>query len=145
MITAQRIILLLSALLSIAPVRTIFAADSLSSVAAISLAERFVFVNGYTNALENEIVKELDVDIVELHSTRKVILQTRRNTLKPKAIGIKPVMANGKQIGWGVAFDYALNIRSDSCRVVTMNVDGSETKMQHQDGIRSYWAGIERK
>ena len=71
------------------------------------------------------------------------MLGQRHNTLRPKAIGAKRGRRGDKD-GWSIAFDYATAVRGgrDSCRVVTMNSDGSNIRIEHVDGIRSYFAGF---
>jgi hypothetical protein len=101
---------------------------------AVILAERFVRENGYTNAPESALRPQLDHESIEWEADRTAILRSRKNTLRPTAIGIK---ASGG--GWGVAFDYVDH--PGSCRVVTMKKDGSKMRMQHQDGMREYWVG----
>ena len=102
---------------------------------AVALAEQFVRENGYTDAPDRDIKHRLDGEGLEWTSDRSEQLRLRRNTLLAKAIGIKAT-----DQGWGVAFEYASD--RSSCRVVTMAIDGSSLRMQHQDGIREYWAGF---
>lgn len=108
--------------------------ESVSSGEAMAIAERFVRMNGYTDAPESAIKSQLDHESIEWTNDRAELLESRRNTLRPKAIGVKPTGG-----GWGVAFDYVE--QPGKCRVVTMRKDGSQVRMQHQDGIRIYWSG----
>lgn len=113
--------------------------NKVSSEVAVELAERFVRENGYTDAPDSVIKSQLDLESIERTNSRSELLKWRRNTLQPKAIGGKATDG-----GWGVAFDYVSH--PGSCRVVTMDKDGSQISMKHQDGIREYWLGpSERK
>lgn len=110
--------------------------QSLSREKAVTLAERFIRENGYTDAPDSAVVLNLTHESLEWTADRKELLMTRRNTLVANAIGIKA--NNG---GWGVAFDYVDH--PGNCRVVIMQHDGSKIRMQHQDGVRTYWVGLE--
>jgi hypothetical protein len=113
--------------------------SQISSERAVEIAERFVRENGYTDAPDSAIRSQLDLESIEWTNDRTELLKARRNTLQPKAIGVKATDG-----GWGVAFDYVSH--PGSCRVVTMEKDGSQIRMKHQDGIREYWLGpSERK
>src|SRR5688572_16567308 len=104
---------------------------------AVAVAERFVRANGYTDAPDREIKLGLDQESIDV-STRTEQIEIRRNTLRPNAIGVKTAR-NGH--GWGVAFEYVSN--PNSCRIVTMNGDGSGILIEHKDGVREYWAGFD--
>jgi opacity protein-like surface antigen len=115
---------------------SVAAGQSLSKEEAVELAEQFVRENGYTDASEREIKRQLDLESIEWSNDRRDLLEERRATLAATAIGVKST-----RDGWGVAFDYVQS--SGACRVVTMMVDGSDIRMQHQDGIREYWLGFD--
>ncbi len=102
---------------------------------AVTLAEQFVRENGYTDAPDNDIKARLDPEGLEWTSDRSEQLKVRRNTLFAKAVGIRATAE-----GWGVAFEYVSD--RANCRILTMAVDGSRLRMQHQDGIREYWVGF---
>ena len=110
----------------------------LSEAAAVELAEAFVRENGYTDAPESAVKAQLDAESIESSNQRAERLKARRNTLRPRAIGMKTV---GE--GWGVAFAYVAY--PGTCRVVTMRVDGTGIRIQHEDGIRDYWLGFSRR
>lgn len=111
---------------------------ALSQQEAVELAETHIRQNGYTAAPESDVKAQLDLESIEFSSKRAVLLKSRRNTLKPKAIGIKPTPT-----GWGVAFDYVAH--PENCRVVTMRRNGNAIRVEHQDGIRNYWIGFGAK
>ena len=115
----------------------------LSQKAAIALAEKFIAQNGYTNAPPAMIRQRLDFESIERADSRSKMLEQRHNTLQPRAIGAKQGR-RGDKAGWSIAFDYVPTIRGgrDSCRVVTMDRDGSSIRIEHVDGIRSYFAGF---
>jgi hypothetical protein len=112
---------------------------SLSQEDALLLAEKFVAENGYTNT-STSVKEKLDFESFEFSSHRDELLKFRKNSLRPKAIGVKRGGRTDKD-GWSVAFDYENSIlRSrDICRIVTMAPDGSKIVMQHVEGIRSYF------
>ena len=121
---------------------TVQGADaSLSKQEAIRTAEVFVSENGYTDASSSAIKEELDYESIEWSHNRDELLKSRFNTLSGKAIGVKQG-APGNGSAWSVAFDY-VGDHNDVCRVVTMLDDGSGIKIQHQDGIRSYFVGFD--
>lgn len=105
-----------------------------SSERAVKIAEQFIRQNGYTDAPYSAIKSKLDHESIEWANSRAELLKARFNTLQASAIGIQ---ATGD--GWGVAFDYVDH--PGNCRVVTMRKDGTQLRMQHQDGIRAYWVG----
>jgi hypothetical protein len=109
---------------------------ALSSQEAVAAAERFIRENGYTDAPASEVKDELDFESIEWHDSRSELLEARWNSLHVEAMGIK-----SSESGWGVAF-YSVSY-PNSCRVVTMNLDGNSKRVQHQDGICEYWAGFE--
>ena len=109
---------------------------ALSSQEAVAAAEHFIRENGYTDAPASEMKDELDFESIEWYDSRSDLLEARWNSLHAEAMGIKP-----SESGWGVAF-YSVSY-PNSCRVVTMNLDGSSKRVQHQTGICEYWAGFE--
>jgi hypothetical protein len=112
---------------------------SLSQDDAVLIAEKFVAENGYTNT-STPVKEKLDFESLEFSSRRDELLTFRKNSLRPRAIGVKRGSRTDKD-GWSIAFDYENSIlRSrDICRVVTMAPDGSKIVMQHVEGIRSYF------
>ncbi|MEO8589901.1 MAG: hypothetical protein ABI432_11060 [Flavobacteriales bacterium] len=118
--------------------RSIEPHKQISSERAVELAERFVRDNGYTDAPDSAIKSQLDPESIELAEGRAELLKSRRNTLQPRAIGVKAT-----DDGLGVAFDYVSH--PGSCRVVTMHKDGTQIRIKHQDGIREYWLGFSER
>lgn len=118
-------------------------AEGISKSAAVGLAERFIARNGYTDLPRDQISKSLDPESLEFGSDREQALRLRFNTLKPKAVGVKKG-ARGEAVGWSVAFDYVGGgPNSRTCRVVTMNDDGTGLMVQHMDGMRSNFQGFD--
>lgn len=119
---------------------------SLSKEEAIQTAERFVLENGYTNAPREQVKAQLDHESIELigegKDTREKLLAQRVDTLKPKAIGIRKGRKGGRD-GWSVAFEYREPSLNDTCRVVTMNLDGTDMQVEHVDGILSRFKGYD--
>ena len=118
---------------------------SLSKEEAIQIAERFVLENGYTNAPREKVKVQLDHEsievIVEGKEAREQLLAARVDTLKPKAIGTRRGRKGGSD-GWSVAFEYTHPSLNDTCRVVTMDLDGTNIRVEHVDGILSFFKGF---
>ncbi|WP_147328224.1 MULTISPECIES: hypothetical protein [unclassified Duganella] len=121
------------------------AAETITIEAAVKLAEVFVAENGYTELPESGVKQALDHESIEWTYARKELLKQRRNTLLPAAIGAKYSRKNG-QAGWSVAFDYT-NQRGNpgSCRVVTMESNGREIRIEHVDGVREHFLGFKKR
>lgn len=117
-------------------------AEEITKRQAIETAELFILQNGYTDAPPDQIKDNLDYETIELQYNREDMLKFRFNTLKRKAIGVKRGR-KGSNPGWSVAFDYVEERTPNVCRVVTMNPDGSEIRVEHVDGIRSYFIGFD--
>ena len=117
-------------------------ASELGKKEAVAAAEIFILENGYTDAPLADVKRNLDHENIQWDQNRDGILKDRANSLKRKAIGIKNGR-KGKSPGWSVGFDYVSERHKANCRVVTMNLDGSEIKVEHADGIRKYFAGFE--
>jgi len=118
--------------------------QTLTQKAAVALAEKFIADNGYTAASSSPVKQQLDFESLERTDNRAEMLKQRHNTLQPKAIGAK-TGRKGSKAGWSIAFAYASWVRGgqDSCRVVTMDGDGSNIRIEHVDGIRKYFAGFD--
>jgi len=118
-------------------------AKELSQHAAVALAETFIVENGYTDAPADRIKPRLDGESIEWTNVRDEILKHRHRTLLAKAIGAKKGR-RGDKAGWSIAFDYAPEVAGadDVCRVVTMDADGSNMRVEHVDGMRDYFAGF---
>ena len=122
------------------------AADPLTAEQAVAKAEEFVLANGYTDAESDKIKQELEHESLERASSRDEILKARFNTLQRRAIGVRRGAQQGA--GWSVAFDYVEPHKSEdraACRVVTMKPDGSDMRVEHQDGIRDFFEGFSDK
>ncbi|MGH6754048.1 MAG: hypothetical protein ACREO0_00455 [Pseudoxanthomonas sp.] len=119
-------------------------AQALSRENAVALAEKFVAENGYTNAAPSRIKDRLDSESIEWASNRDEILRLRFNTLQPIAIGAKHGR-KGVETGWSIAFDYVSGTpgERDACRVVTLDSDGSNMRIEHVGGIRKYFFGFD--
>ena len=118
------------------------AAESITMQAAVEIAEQFVAKNGYTNAPESDIKDVLDNESIERTADRRDRMKLRFNTILSKAIGAKKGRRNSSE-GWSIAFDYTSeNGSSNNCRVVTMNSAGNDIRIEHVDGIRSYFIGF---
>jgi hypothetical protein len=110
----------------------------LKEAEAIHIAEQFVAENGYTDLLPNQDRTQLSSESLDSAEIDQRLRQ-RYNTLERKAYAV----GNGdvREYGWTIVFRY--NQRSDDKedeepikevgRAVTMDADGSNIKMQHQD------------
>ena len=76
-------------------------AEDLFGEEVVALAERFVLENGYTDAPQSELKAQLDLESIELSDRRADLLESRWNSLRPDAMGIKAT-----DVGWGVGFYY---------------------------------------
>jgi hypothetical protein len=118
-------------------------AQEVAQEGAVQIAEKFIAENGYTDLPSTPLKQALDLETVTFQRNREELLQSRYNSLKPKAIGVRNE-SRGSSQGWSVAFDYNKPIDSTrpACRVVTMNSDGSEARVEHVDGMREYFVGF---
>jgi len=120
------------------------AAETITMKEAVTIAETFIAENGYTKLPESRVKRLLDNESIEWTADRKQLLAQRRNTLSAEAIGAKRGRRNDPA-GWSVAFDYTNQQgNSDNCRVVTMTASGREVRIEHVDGIRSYFQGFKK-
>jgi len=102
---------------------------------AIELAEKFIVRNGYTELPPD--MENLSHESIEWESNMDAMLKKRRDTLEKRAFGVMPDRKHGSP-GWTIVFRYTHP--SDSTmkkngRVVTMNLDGSEPRVEHVDFI----------
>jgi hypothetical protein len=132
------------ALLALTLATPAFSGQPLSMKEAVTLAEKFIAENGYTNLPPSKLKAKLDLEFISAATSHSEVIKERFNKLLPKAIG---AYSGGKvtSSGWSVAFDYRGTTPSDTapCRVVTMASDGSNIKIQHQEGIRKYFVGFQ--
>jgi len=138
----RRLLLAALALFFLVPAQA--SAPALSQQAAIALAEKFVLENGYTSAGPDRIKRELDPESIEWTEDRAETLRDRHDTLQPRAIGARSGRRGGAG-GWSIAFDYTARIEGarDACRVVTMDADGTNIRVEHVDGMRQAFAGFD--
>jgi hypothetical protein len=115
----------------------------LSETEAIRLAEAFVINNGYTNLPPVKDLSKLAYESLDFTNPNEA-LNARRNTLERKAYGVKA--GNVGRSGWTIVFRYNVSNKQsrklipnyeqhikEIGRAVTMSIDGSEIRMQHQD------------
>lgn len=99
---------------------------------AVALAEQFIAVNGYTDLPPDK--SKLAYESTEWESDVDNMLKSRHDTLERRAYA---VLRNGRgSLGWTVVFRYKHSGGRDEPKVgraVTMNVDGSKLRVQHQD------------
>ena len=119
-------------------------AQALTSAQALSLAEKFVAENGYTKQQPEQLKNPFDYESLEWTGERAIMIKQRFNTLEDKAIGVKKTHPR-KDTGWSVGFDLVDQAISEGrhCRVVTVGIDGSDIRVEHVDGIRKYFVGID--
>jgi hypothetical protein len=114
----------------------------LSEEGAVRLAEQFIAQNGYTNLPPDR--SKLVYETIEWESDIDEMLKERRDTLERKAYGVVRGRKGGAP-GWTVVFRYrhpsSKQMRKNG-RAVTMNLDGSEMRVEHVDFILKY---VERK
>ena len=109
--------------------------QQLTESQAIELAEKFVAQNGYTDLLPSK--ENLSYESIEWESNVDVMLKNRSDTLEKKAFGLTPRRKNDAP-GWTVVFRYAHPSDSSAKkngRAVTMDVDGSDLRVEHVDFI----------
>lgn len=92
----------------------------------INSAEQFVILNGYTDITPDDSSK-ITYEILEQTSNFDELLKSRHNTLERKAFGVCK-----SQEGWIVVFRYKDN-SGPAGRAVTMNTNGKNIQIQHQD------------
>ena len=113
--------------------------EELRQPQAIELAETFILENGYTDAPREEIKERLDFESLEWMVDRQQLLQQRFDSLRREAIGIRPRRRGGP--GWSVAFAF-VHHGAHRCRVVTMNPDGTQIRIEHVDGLTLGFLGF---
>lgn len=117
--------------------------EAITKDEAVAVAERFIQEQGYTHVPATVKGNAVVLESITWSEHEEDLFRQRFNSLHPRAIGIKrtdhPVPG-----GWGVAFDYVTDYANeDICRVVTMNADGTNLRVQHVEGARSYWIGLD--
>lgn len=109
---------------------------------AIRLAEEFIRRNGYTDVPADK--DNLTYETIEASEDIDKILETRHNTLEPKAFGLSYHSKSGD--GWTVIFkyneEYLKNITemdlSNRGRAVTMDENFENLTVQHKDFFLEY-------
>ena len=101
---------------------------------AVALAEQFIAQNGYTDLPPDKT--KLSYETIEWESNVDRILQQRHNTLERRAYGVRRGRKGGDP-GWTVAFCYKGHCGTTG-RVVTMNLHGTEPRVEHVDFILRY-------
>ncbi len=104
--------------------------DPLDEQTAIQAAERFIADNGYTDLPPLKDPRQLTYESIEWESNAEKMLQQRHDTLERKAYSISPRSKGGA--GWTVGFRYK-NGDTRTGRAVTMNSDGGNIRVEHQD------------
>jgi hypothetical protein len=129
-------------LLSLAAVGSHARKQELSEEGVVKLAEQFIAQNGYTGLPPDR--SELASETIERTSNIDAMLKGRHDTLERKAYGIVR-RRKGGVAGWTVVFRYkhpsSRQMRRNG-RAVTMNLDGSEMRVEHVDFILKY---VEKK
>lgn len=112
--------------------------------AAVLVAEKFIAENGYTDLPFEQLKERPDRERIEWSADRSQMLKLRRNTLRPHAIGAK-FYGDAENPSWNIAFDFTESATDErqTCRVITMQFDGTHIRMNHKDGIRSYFLGFQ--
>jgi hypothetical protein len=129
--TSKTLLLVITALL-LFPLTTSYAQKkSLSESEAVRLAEEFIAQNGYTDLppVRDKIAHES----IEWTSNIDELLKARHNTLERKAYGIVRERKGGAS-GWTVVFRQKCR-KCTNGRAVTMNLDGSNRRVEHVDFI----------
>ena len=105
---------------------------------AVTLAEQFIAQNGYTDLPPDKT--KLTHETIEWESNTDRMLEQRHDTLERRAYGVRSGR-KGREPGWTVVFRYKHpndgRMRSTG-RAVTMNLDGSEPRVEHVDFILRY-------
>lgn len=101
---------------------------------AVALAEQFIAQNGYTDLPPDKT--KLSYETIEWETNVDRMLQQRHNTLERRAYGVRRGRKGGDP-GWTVAFRYKGQAGATG-RAVTMNLDGTEPRVEHVDFILRY-------
>ena len=132
-LTCTRRILSVGSLLLLVAVVAYPQKRRLTQSEAVALAERFIAENGYTDLPPDKT--KLSYETIEWESNVDLMLKQRHNTLERRAYGVR---RGGKgESGWTVAFRYKRHPGATG-RAVTMNLDGTKARVEHQDFILRY-------
>lgn len=108
---------------------------ALTEAQAIEFAEKYIERNGYTDLPADK--ETLDRESIEWDANVDEMLKSRQNTLERKAYGV----SNGRKgniAGWTIVFRYESSSDKETRkngRAVTMNLDGSNARVEHVDFI----------
>ena len=111
---------------------------TLTQSEAVALAERLIAQNGYTDLPPDKT--KLSYETIEWESNVDRMLQNRHDTLERRAYGVR-AGRKGREPGWTVVFRYKhphdrqMQLKG---RAVTMNLDGSEPRVEHKEFILRY-------
>ena len=94
---------------------------------AVALAEQFIAQNGYTDLPPDKT--KLSYETIEWERDLDRMLQQRHSTLERHAYGVLRGRKGGER-GWTVVFCYKAHCGATG-RAVTMNLDGSEPRVEH--------------
>jgi hypothetical protein len=99
---------------------------------AVKIAEKFIEANGYTSSRPAPDKAKITLESIEWSSDIKEILESRYNTLQPKAYGILKG-ARDKKEGFTVIFRLTDDSIKDVGRAVTMDSNGKNLRVEHKD------------
>jgi len=101
-------------------------AQPITKEQAISMAEQFIKVQGYTSEGSTLPKEEIVFESLEWTSDADKILERRKGSLEPKAVGVK--------VGWIVGFRHTgAPEDSKTGRAVSMDAYGKHLRVQHQE------------
>lgn len=109
----------------------------LTETQAVEFAEKFIERNGYTDSLADR--ENLAYESIEWESNVNEMLEMSHNTLVSKAFGVCRGRKGGSA-GWTVVFKYKHSYKEEvqkNGRAVTMNLDGTNARVEHVDFILS--------
>jgi hypothetical protein len=105
---------------------------------AIAFAERFIAQNGYRDLPPDK--KQLSYETIELESNIDEMLRQRHDILERRANGFVRERKSGER-GWTVVFRFKHPKKEEDRkldRAVTMNLDGSNPRMEHVPFLLRY-------
>ena len=112
--------------------------QTLTESQAVEAAEQFIARNGYTNLPPDRT--KLTYESIEWESDINRMLKERHDQLERRAFGVVPGR-KGRASGWTVVFRYRHPADSKERKIgraVTMNLDGSDMRVEHVDFILRY-------
>jgi len=106
----------------------------LTQAEAVAFAEQFIAQNGYSDLPPDKT--KLSCETIEWEGNVDRMLQERHDTLERHAYGVRRGRKGGDP-GWTVVFRYKGHAGATG-RAVTMNLDGSEPRVEHIDFFLRY-------